>query len=294
VITPVTSGFSGRFFVDMRQKKMDAVQISNLTKYAHRFAPQEGASWLTPQHAQQALARMGAVQAYSDEMQPHSAVMNIALEVQEGEIFGLLGDRGAGKTTLLYLIAAELQPDEGFIKVFGWDTVRQAALVSRLVNTVRLEKSMLERLSPKENLVYSARLAGVHSSEMCRNTVELLSMLGVEPQMMDVPLEHLLQPVRRQLALALALQSPARLLLLDDPFRDLDPCERQQAWLAVQRCSHQTGRTIIVATREPGDVLATCQRVAVLEQGRLINVGAPDEVLPTGIDLGEDCYALAV
>lgn len=270
---------------------MNAVVIHNLSRSATGLTRAER----TIAAARQALSRMGAVSSRPQgEEEVHSAVLNLSLVVQAGEIFGVVGAHSAGKTTLLRLIAAELLPDAGTIHVFGLDTTKQASQVARLVTPVRLEGDLIDRLSAVDNLVYHARLMGSFAPETCLDGRKLLTMLGMDPQEMDQPLSTVSSVTRRKVALGRALQAQAQLVLLDDPFRELDPCDRLLAWQAVQRCNRETGRTILLATRQPADGLAICNRVALLEQGRLVAVGAPSELLHAEASPLEDCLALAV
>jgi ABC-type multidrug transport system ATPase subunit len=264
---------------------MDAVVINNITMGA------AGPNHALNQQARQALARLGAFP--SREAQSNAALSDISLRVHAGELFAILGSHAAGKTTLLQLIAGEIQPDFGRIEVFGWDTVTEAGRVARLVTSARIDSILLGRLSPVENLTYHARLEGVYAADTCLNSRTLLSMLGVEPQSMDEPLSSLPATAQRKVALARALQTPARLLLLDDPFAGFDPCDRRQAWQAVQRCHRQAGRTTIFASRDLADVKALSDRVGVLERGCLVALGVPGEVLPLDLPLPQDCYSMA-
>lgn len=253
---------------------MDAVLIHNLTKVYTRTPSRSGRSALL------AISRfaMNRPPAVADSP-VETALHAISLRVAQGECFGLLGAHGAGKTTLLRLIAAMLQPDSGRLEVFGLDTVAQAGLVRRLVSPLDLNSGLLIRLSPLENLVYAARLTSLQTSDVCLSSRTLLDDLGLDSQQVQTPLTDLPWSARRKTALARLIQSPARLLLLDNPLADLEIEDRKLAWEVLRRCVQQTGRTLIFATTEPVDVLALCQRAAVLDEGCLAALGAPADLI---------------
>ncbi|UCF28928.1 MAG: ATP-binding cassette domain-containing protein, partial [Chloroflexota bacterium] len=102
------------------------------------------------------------------------AVDRVSFEVEQGEIFGVLGPNGSGKSTLIRLIATLLLPDEGHIKVFGYDVVKQPVEVQRLINRVSVEASFFKKLSPMENLLYGARLYGMSGKETRMRVEEIL------------------------------------------------------------------------------------------------------------------------
>ena len=119
------------------------------------------------------------------------AVDHVSFTVMQGEIFGVLGPNGSGKSTLIRLLATLLLPDDGDIRVFGYDVVHQPMLVQRLINRVSVEASFFKKLSPMENLVYGARLYGMSGAEIRRQVVEILTRLGLEERSIYKPMEEM-------------------------------------------------------------------------------------------------------
>src|SRR3990172_2438655 len=145
------------------------------------------------------------------------AVNRVSLTVRQGEIFGVLGPNGSGKSTLIRLIATLLLPDSGSILVFGYDVVKQAMDVQRMINRVSVEASFFKKLSPMENLVYGARLYGMDGRETRLRVVEILIRLGLEERAIHKPMEQMSRGMQQKVAIARALLSRPRLLLLDEP-----------------------------------------------------------------------------
>lgn len=145
------------------------------------------------------------------------AVDHVTFSVHEAEIFGVWGPNGSGKSTLIRLIATLLLPDAGSITVFGHDVVSQSMEVQRLINRVSVEASFFKKLSPMKNLLYGARLYGMEGKETRRKVVEILTRLGLEKNTIRQPMEEMSRGMQQKVAIARALLSKPRLLLLDKP-----------------------------------------------------------------------------
>ena len=197
------------------------------------------------------------------------ALQEVSLHVRDGEIYGLVGASKAGKTTLLRIIAGMLRPDTGSVKVFGYDSISQFGQVQRLVNPVGLDTGLLDHLTPLENLVYGAKISGIHTHTTCENGQMLLAQLGLGHTMVESVISDLPGLVWKKTALARALMSPVRVLLLDDPLIDFDKVDRMKVGLVLQSCSRTTGRTIILASRNVEDALTVCDRYSIMEAGSL-------------------------
>jgi ABC-2 type transport system ATP-binding protein len=206
------------------------------------------------------------------------ALDQISFDVNEGEIFGLVGSAGAGKSTLMRILATLLQPDEGEIRIFGYDIVRQKAQVQRLINQVSVKASFFKQLSPLENLLREARLNSAQSEDLPGQIVRMLSRLGFQERVVYQPMETISRSEQQLVAIARALLSRPRLLLLDHPTAGLDLFARYRVEQLIREHHRQHGATILFTSRDLMDAARLADRIAILHQGRLVAVGAPDVV----------------
>ncbi len=203
------------------------------------------------------------------------AVDHVSFSVHEAEIFGVLGPNGSGKSTLIRLIATLLLPDTGSITVFGHDVVSQSMQVQRLINRVSVEASFFKKLSPMENLLYGARLYGMEGKETRRKVVEILTRLGLEKNTIGQPMEEMSRGMQQKVAIARALLSHPRLLLLDEPTTGLDPRSKHEVQAVVRELNEQQGTTILLTTHDMGEAEALCHRIAIVDNGRIVALDTP-------------------
>ena len=209
------------------------------------------------------------------EVKTVTAVDRVSFSVQEGEIFGVLGPNGSGKSTLIRLIATLLLPDDGLIQVFGYDVVRQSMQVQRLINRVSVEASFFKKLSPMENLVYGARLYGLQGRETRRQVVEILTRLGLEPRSIQKPMEEMSRGMQQKVAIARALLSKPRLLLLDEPTTGLDPRSKLEVQAVIRELNKEGGTTILLTTHDMIEADALCDRIAIIDGGKIVALDTP-------------------
>jgi ABC-2 type transport system ATP-binding protein len=207
-----------------------------------------------------------------------AAVDHISFSVQEAEIFGVLGASDSGKTTLVRLLATLLQPDGGELRIFGQDALRQPRQVQRLVNRVSVEASFFKKLSALENLLYGARLYGFSGSEFRRRAEALLVRLGLGPDEIYQPLEALGRTAQQMVTIANALLARPRLLLLDEPTRGLDRRAHGEVLQVLRELRETHGTTILITTEDMAQLEGLCDRIAVLESGKLAALDTPQEL----------------
>ena len=203
------------------------------------------------------------------------AVDHISFTVNEAEIFGVLGPNGSGKSTLIRLIATLLLPDAGSITVFGHDVVSQPMQVQRLINRVSVDASFFKKLSPMENLLYGARLYGMQGGETRRKVVEILNRLGIERSTISQPMEEMSRGMQQKVAIARALLSKPRLLLLDEPTTGLDPRSKHEVQAVIRELNQQHRTTILLTTHDMSEAEALCQRIAIVDQGKIVALDTP-------------------
>jgi ABC-2 type transport system ATP-binding protein len=203
------------------------------------------------------------------------AVDHVSFTVSEGEIFGVLGPNGSGKSTLIRLISTLLLPDGGDVRVFGYDVTRQPMQVQRLINRVSVEASFFKKLSPMENLLYGARLYGMEGGETRRQVVEILTRLGLEKRTIYQPMEEMSRGMQQKVAIARALLSKPKLLLLDEPTTGLDPRSKREVQAVVRELNEQHGTTILLTTHDMLEADELCHRIAIIEGGKIVALDTP-------------------
>ncbi|HET7010805.1 MAG TPA: ABC transporter ATP-binding protein [Anaerolineales bacterium] len=203
------------------------------------------------------------------------AVDQVSFDVHPGEIFGVLGPNGSGKSTLIRLVATLLLPDEGQVRVFGHDVVRQPMQVRQLLNRVSVEAAFFKKLSPLENLMYGARLYGLEGDQARARIGEILGRLSLERRTFDEPMEQMSRGMQQKVAIARAVLSRPALLLLDEPTTGLDPRSKREVQAFVNELRDEFGTTILLTTNDMTEADGLCDRIAILECGRIAALDTP-------------------
>jgi len=206
------------------------------------------------------------------------AVNNVSFNVAEGEIFGVLGPNGSGKSTLIRLMATLLLPDSGDLQVFGHDVVKESLAVQRLINRVSVEASFFKKLSPMENLMYGARLYGMGGRETRKEIVSILTRLGLEKRSIFNPMEEMSRGMQQKVAIARALLSKPKVLLLDEPTTGLDPRSKLEVQDVVNELRDEWGTTILLTTHDMHEADVLCDRVAIMDKGTVVAMDTPTEL----------------
>ena len=204
------------------------------------------------------------------------AVGGIDLEVRQGEIFGVLGPNGAGKTTMLRMLATLLPIDAGQARVFGVDVAREPHRVRQLVGVTGQYASVDEDLTATENLWLFGRLQGLRSAEARVTALGLLAQFGLE-EAAHKPISQFSGGMRRRLDLAASLITRPPLIFLDEPTTGLDPRTRGEMWDTI-RGLVADGCTIMLTTQYLDEADQLADRVAVIDRGRKVAEGTPDEL----------------
>jgi len=202
----------------------------------------------------------------------------VDLEVQRGEIFGVLGANGSGKSTLIRLVATLLLPDDGEIRVFGHDAVAEEIAVKRMMNRVSVEAAFFKKLSPMENLLYAARLYDLDPGAARLRIVEILGGLGINEKRVFEPLEHMSRGMQQKVAIARALLTSPVLLLLDEPTTGLDPRSKREVQEFVLQMREQHDTTVVLTTHDMEEADRLCDRIAMIADGRIIAQDTPAEL----------------
>ncbi len=219
-------------------------------------------------HHSPALEAAGLVKRYGTV----TALAGIDLTASHGEVLGLLGPNGAGKTTTIEILTGLRTPTEGTARVLGLDPVRQRAKVRACVAVQPQHAALFERQTVTETL----RLwASLHTDPA--DPEEVIGRMGLTGSR-DVRVNRLSGGQRQRLLVGTALVSRPRLLVLDEPSTGMDPLARQDLWTAL--LGHRDkGGTVLLSTHSMEEAAALCDRVAILDRGRVAALGTPAELV---------------
>jgi putative spermidine/putrescine transport system ATP-binding protein len=204
------------------------------------------------------------------------AVDAVDLEIRAGEFFAMLGPSGSGKTTCLRLIAGFEQPDRGHIEIFG-DTVEGVPAYRRNVNTVFQDYALFPHMTVLDNVAYALRVRGLGKAERHAKARKALALVRLEGYDDRRPAQ-LSGGQRQRVALARALVGEPKVLLLDEPLGALDLKLREQMQVELKELQRRLGITFVFVTHDQGEALSMSDRLAVFNDGRVMQVGTPEEV----------------
>ena len=210
------------------------------------------------------------------------AIDNVSLNVRRGEIFGVLGANGSGKSTLVRLVSTLLLPDGGKLEVFGLDVVREELRVKQMINRVSVDAAFFKKLSPMENLLYAGRLYGLGARESRERGLDILDRLGISKKVALAPMEHMSRGMQQKVAVSRALLTSPVLLLLDEPTTGLDPRSKKDVQRMVLSLRDEHDATVVLTTHDMDEADRMCDRVAVLDRGRIIALDTPDHLKQAG------------
>ncbi|MDT5134456.1 MAG: putative spermidine/putrescine transport system ATP-binding protein, partial [Mycobacterium sp.] len=216
---------------------------------------------------------------FGDSRNEIVAVDGADLTVGDGELFAILGPSGSGKTTVLRMIAGFEQPTAGAIKLGGVDVTALPAR-HRDVNTVFQEYALFPHMTVAQNVEYGLKVKGVARAERRRRTADALDMVRLIDQAPRRPAQ-LSGGQRQRVALARALVGRPRVLLLDEPLGALDLKLREQMQIELKAIQREVGITFVIVTHDQDEALTMSDRLAVLDKGKVKQVGTPSEVYST-------------
>jgi len=201
---------------------------------------------------------------------------NVSLEIKKGEFFSLLGPSGCGKTTLLRIIAGFENPDKGTLTLDG-DDVLTLPPNKRPTNTVFQNYALFPHLSVFENVAFSPRLRGENASQIKSKVEQYLHLVRLEGHADKMP-SQLSGGMKQRVAIARALINEPRVLLLDEPLSALDAKLRQHMLIELDRIHDEIGITFIYVTHDQQEALSVSDRLAVMNQGDILQIGSPHEI----------------
>jgi ABC-2 type transport system ATP-binding protein len=206
-----------------------------------------------------------------------TAVDGVSLQVEPGEIVGLLGHNGAGKTTLIRVINGLLPPDGGTVRVQGLDPQTDGESVRRITGVLTEYPALDEFLTTRENLEVYARIHGIRGRAARASIDHLLARLSLTEKADELS-RSLSAGLKQRVALARALVHDPQILLLDEPTTNMDPVAARDVRDLVLESVRRRGRTVLLSTHNLAEAEIICDRVAIMRHGRLLTSGSPADL----------------
>jgi len=204
------------------------------------------------------------------------AVDELSIEVEKGELFGLLGPNGAGKTTVINVLCSLLEPTGGSASVGGYDVQKESQKVKELIGVCTQETAVYPYLTGRENVELFGNLHAMPKQKLKKNTDELLEKLGLAEDAKRRVGKYS-GGMRRRINLIMALVNDPEIAFLDEPTVAMDPQSRHAVWDFIIGLKNQ-GKTVILTTHYMEEAEELCDRVGIIDHGKLIALGSPEQL----------------
>ncbi len=201
---------------------------------------------------------------------------SVSFEVALGETYGLLGPNGSGKSTLIRILSTLLYPDGGTVRLMGHLLPGEERAVQRKIGRVSVDAAFYKKLSPRENLLYAARLYALDPKTAEPRVMGILERLGLESDRFTEPIEEMSRGMQQKIAIARALMIDPPLLLLDEPTTGPDPKSRRDVQVFLEDLRRDKGTTILLTTHDMAEAERLCERIGFLSKGRLVIEGSAE------------------
>ena len=203
------------------------------------------------------------------------SVDGIDLSIKEGELFSLLGPNGAGKTTTIKMLCCLLRPSSGTATIMGHDIQKDPIAVKQVIDISPQETAVAEHLNAWENLSLIGGIHGIENEEVKKRSEDLLEMMGLTNRAKDQVRKYS-GGMKRRLSIAMALVSNPQVLFLDEPTLGLDPQSRRSLWEHIAELKGK--KTIVLTTHYLEEADALADRIAIIDEGKIIALGTPREL----------------
>ena len=205
------------------------------------------------------------------------ALKSISLDIEDGEFLGILGPNGAGKTTLINILNTLLNFDKGKVLINNLPIRENKSKIKKLLGVIPQEISLYSELTAMENLLFWGQLYQIEASELKQRAIELLDMVGLLKRKNE-PVKNFSGGMKRRLNIAIGLIHNPAILLLDEPTVGVDPQSRNLIFEILLNL-HSVGKTIIYTTHYMEEAEKMCEKIAILDEGKIIKYGTKEELL---------------
>ena len=213
---------------------------------------------------------------------------HVSFDVQQGEIFGFLGPNGAGKTTIMRILYCFMPPTAGTVHVLGHDVTKDPSLIKSRIGVMPQDDSLDPDLSVIQNLVVYARYFDIPKKRSAPLARELLTSVDLMEKI-DEKIRNLSGGMKRSLLLVRSIVNDPEIIILDEPTTGLDPHSRQTVWKRLSGLQER-GKTLLLTTHYMEEAQRLCDRVAIMDRGRIIVIASPQELMDRHGGNLEDVY----
>jgi ABC-2 type transport system ATP-binding protein len=210
---------------------------------------------------------------------------NISLDIEEGEIFGLLGPNGSGKTTLISIFSTLIYPERGSLFILGMDARRESKEIRKVINISTAKPNFPWSLTVRENLRYYGMLYGLYGSALSQTVEDQIDAFELS-EFRDMKFENLSTGLKQRLSLAKAMLNHPRMLFLDEPTTGLDPDISIKTRMLIKRIHQEQNISVVLSTHYMPEAEMLCDRIAFLRKGRIVALDTPRN-LKKHLGLGE-------
>jgi len=220
------------------------------------------------------LEATGLVKKFGDFV----AVNDVNFTMEEGEVFGLLGPNGAGKSTTISMLTCLYTPNEGNMRIFGHDVVKEASEVKKLIGVVPQDIALYPTLNARDNLSFFGEMYGLKGRDLKERVETVISYVAMAERAKDA-IKTYSGGMKRRINLAAGLIHNPKLLFLDEPTVGVDPQSRNHIFESVERLNRERGMAILYTTHYMEEAERLCDRVAIIDRGKIIAIDTPENLI---------------
>ena len=216
----------------------------------------------------------GLVKKFGDFM----AVNDVSFRMEEGEVFGLLGPNGAGKSTTISMLTCLYPPNEGDMRIFGQDVVKDAAKVKKLIGVVPQDIALYPTLSARDNLSFFGEMYGLKGRDLKERVETVIDYVAMRERAKDA-IKTYSGGMKRRINMAAGLIHSPKILFLDEPTVGVDPQSRNHIFESVERLNKEQGMAILYTTHYMEEAERLCDRVGIIDRGRIVAMDTPKNLI---------------